>query len=316
MPTPSSPTGQQFELIRSTPTGETRAIVTELAAALRTLTVDGADVTEPYGADVQPPFANGIVLFPWPNRIRDGKWQLDGATQQLDITEPKFQNASHGLLRFSPYRVIAQAADSITLAASVFPQHGYPFRLDAEVRYELEDDGIHVSHDILNASDAAAPVALGTHPFLRVGAVPTEELTITIAAATRFVTDDRLIPIDEVPTAGTAFDLSTGASVTSVDLNTTFGSLGDPVDGVHTHRLTAPNGSYTELWQHVDFGFVLAFATPFPRPDGSKSLAVAIEPMTGPPNAFNSGQGLRWLEPGERWSLDWGIRYHGNHEGE
>jgi aldose 1-epimerase len=38
---------------------------------------------------------------------------------------------------------------------------------------------------------------------------------------------------------------------------------------------------------------------------------VAIEPMTAPANAFNTGAGLRWLAPGESWTLRWGIRHEG-----
>ena len=301
----TSPTGQQYELTRETPNGTVRAIVTELAAAIRTLTVDGVDITEPYGDDVQPPFANGIVLFPWPNRIRDGLWNLDGKPQQLDITEPKFHNASHGLLRFSPYALLERTDDSVTLAATVFPQHGFPFRLEQAVTYQLTDDGVTVSHDIRNASDAAAPVALGTHPFLRVGDVASEDLVITLDADTRFEVDDRLIPTAEVPVEGTDLDLRQGVRVGDVELNTTFGDLGSRV-----HRLTAPDGRFVELWQDDDFGYALAFATPFPK-DGGMNLAVAIEPMTVPPNGFNSGDGLRWLEPDERWQLGWGIRYSG-----
>ncbi len=31
--------------------------------------------------------------------------------------------------------------------------------------------------------------------------------------------------------------------------------------------------------------------------------------MTAPPDAFNSGEGLRWLEPGDIWEARWGIRF-------
>jgi aldose 1-epimerase len=31
--------------------------------------------------------------------------------------------------------------------------------------------------------------------------------------------------------------------------------------------------------------------------------------MTAPADALNSGEGLRWLAPGETWHLSWGIRY-------
>ena len=46
----------------------------------------------------------------------------------------------------------------------------------------------------------------------------------------------------------------------------------------------------------------------FPRGSGF-TTAVAMEPMTAPADAFNSGQSLRWLNPGETWIASWGIRY-------
>ena len=36
---------------------------------------------------------------------------------------------------------------------------------------------------------------------------------------------------------------------------------------------------------------------------------MAIEPMTAPPDALNSGDGLRWLSPGDTWEARWGIQY-------
>ena len=40
----------------------------------------------------------------------------------------------------------------------------------------------------------------------------------------------------------------------------------------------------------------------------NQPLVVAVEPMTAPAEAFNSGRGLRRLAPGETWELHWGIR--------
>jgi aldose 1-epimerase len=42
------------------------------------------------------------------------------------------------------------------------------------------------------------------------------------------------------------------------------------------------------------------------RPDVARR-AVAVEPMTCPPNAFNTGEGLIRLEPAERFDGRWGI---------
>ncbi|MHB1171216.1 MAG: aldose 1-epimerase family protein [Lacisediminihabitans sp.] len=305
-----APTGEQFELARSQGNQQSRAIITEVAAGLRALSINGVDLVESFPATERPPFGSGIVLVPWPNRIEDGVWLLDGREQQLDLTEPARRNAIHGLLRNAPYRVIGRTAEAVTLAATVFPQHGYPFQLDTTVRYELVDDGLAVTHGIRNVGDRKAPVAIGTHPFFRIGGVPTEELTLTVAAGTRFELDARLNPLRERAVDGTDYDLRSGRRVSDLQLDDAFGAV-TPVDGISRHILTAPDGRFVELWQEAAFGFVQVFTTrEFPTAVGP-GLAVAIEPMTVPPNAFNTGQGLRWLEPDERWSVSWGVRYGG-----
>jgi len=301
--TTPSPTGDQYTITR----GGARAIITQVAAALREFTVDGVHVTEPYSEHVTPPFGNGIVLAPWPNRVEDGLWTLDGAPQQLDITEPKLGNALHGLLRYTGYRLAAQGEEFVELEATVYPQHGYPFRLDTSVRYELVDGGLAVTHRVRNDSAAAAPVAFGTHPFLRVGDVPVEQLTLTLHASTRFDVDARLNPLAEVAVDGTEFDLRAGRLVGDLHLDTAFGGVVTH-DGVSA-SLRAPDGREVRLVQDDAHPYVQVFTTRiFPRNGGSE-LAVAIEPMTAPPNAFNSGLGVRWVEPDESWSVGWGIQY-------
>jgi len=310
-----APTGVQFALSKSTPNGDAIAVITEVAASLRVLSIGGIELTEPYGVDVVPPFCDGIVLVPWPNRVEDGRWIHEGAAQVLDITEPALHNALHGLLRDRPYRLAERTPDAVTLAATVHPTRGYPFTLDTTVRYELVDDGIQVTHGVVNVGEKRAPYAVGTHPFLRLGEVPTYELTLSLAAGTRFETDARLNPIRESSVDGTDYDLRSGRLVAGLDLDDAFGGV-TPVDGVSRHRLTAPDGRFVELWQESDFAYVQVFTTRIFPKDGGLGTAIAVEPMTAPPNALNSGQGLRWLEPGQSWSGSWGIRYSGSNEGE
>jgi aldose 1-epimerase len=310
-----APTGEQFVLTRATASGEATATITELAASLRTLRVDGVDLTEPYPEGKTAPFGDGIVLAPWPNRVEDGIWFLDGKRQHLDITEPMRHNAIHGLLRNTAYRVVNRSESAVTLAATVFPQHGYPFMLDTSVRYELVDDGLTVTHEFHNVGEAKAPVAVGTHPFLRVGDEPVEDLVLTLSAGTRFETDERLIPIAENPVDGTRFDLRGGVRVGDLYLDDAFGAVTHS-GGESVSTLTAPDGRFVQLWQDENCTFVQVFTTrKFPK-NGGLGLAVAVEPMTAAPNAFNTGEGLTWLEPDEHWSVTWGIRYSGVIEGE
>ena len=199
-----------------------------------------------------PPLGAGSVLVPWPNRVEDGVWRWNGVRQQLDLTEPDRHNAIHGLLRHTAYAVRERTDDSITLTATVFPQHGYPFQLDTAVSYRLEDDGITVRHDITNVSADTAPVAIGAHPYFRIGDVPTSDLTLTLAAATHFEVDARLNPIREVPVEGTEYDFRGGRLVDDLRLDDGFGAVvfdGAGDGAVARHTLRSPDGRMLTLWQ-------------------------------------------------------------------
>ncbi|MGY3318025.1 aldose 1-epimerase family protein [Arthrobacter sp. TE12232] len=291
--------GRQYELRR----GDALAVVTELAAGLRLYSRGGTALTETYGDADIPPGATGITLAPWANRVEDGVWHLNGKKLQLDITEVSRNNASHGLLRNSSYELVDEDEFSVTLEAAVFPQHGYPFLLRHRVRYELAEDlGLVVRQTLINDSQDPAPFVLGAHPYLRLGDVPSEELTVSVNARTRLVADDRLIPRSTTPVGG-EFDLRDGRPVGDLDLDSAYTDL-EFDGGVARHTLRAPDGRTVSLWQDANCAYVHVFVTTeFP----GRTKAVAIEPMTGPANAFNSGEGLRWLAPGEQFSMSWGI---------
>lgn len=297
--TPADPTGPRFRL-RS---GDATAEVTTVGAALRAFTVDGVDFVPRYADTLPTPAASGVVLVPWPNRIADAAWTQRGETRRLAITEPATGAASHGLLRFASYRPIAQNDDRVTLTADVVPQTGYPFHLRTQVEYALGDTGLTVTHTIDNVGADAAPVALGTHPYLLIGSAPTVDLALHLDAPRCAVVDERLIPTGDVP-VDEATDLRTARRIGDLDLNTAYvGMPRDADDRVHA-TLTAPDGRSLTLWAGTGFTHLQVFTTDrYPDQD----VAVAIEPMTAPANAFDTGEDLRWLDPGERWTLAWGL---------
>ena len=291
--------GRQYELRR----GDALAVVTELAAGLRLYERGGVQLTETYGDASIAPGGAGITLAPWANRVEDGVWYLDGKKQQLDITEVSRNNASHGLLRNASYELVDESEFSVTLEAAIFPQHGYPFLLRHRVQYALAEDlGLVVRQTLVNDSQAPAPFVLGAHPYLRLGDVPDGDLVLTVHAGSRLVADERLIPRSSEPVSGDA-DLRGGRTVSELDIDVAFTDLVFD-GGVARQTLEASDGRSVSLWQDESCGYVHVFVSD--RYPG-RAKAVAIEPMTGPANAFNSGDGLRWLPAGESFTMAWGI---------
>lgn len=283
--------------------GSSTVVVASLAAALRSYEQDGVALTETWGEDAIPAGGAGILLAPWPNRIADARWMLEGREQRLDVTEPALGNASHGLLRNTGYRPVHTAESEVVLEAEVFPQHGYPFHLLHRASYRLTEEQLTVTQELSNLSTAAAPFALGAHPYLKISDVPTEDLVLTVLADEVFETNEKSIPTGKVAVSGQT-DLRQGQRIGDIEFDAPFTGL-PSTSARHEHVVAAPDGRSVTLWADPAFAYVHVYiSTSYP----GVPKAVAVEPMTAPANAFNSGEGLRWLEAGETFSAQWGIR--------
>jgi aldose 1-epimerase len=292
------PTGEQFEIA----SGDASAVVTEVGAGLRSFTSAGRPYVETFDAGSRPPRGAGAVLVPWPNRTAGGRWTWNGGVQQLALSEPAAGNAIHGLLRHVLYRAGERSADAITLHAVVPPQPGWPVALDTSIRYAVGADGLTVTHTVRNVGAEAVPFGVGAHPYLRAGDTPTDECVLTLAASTSLPLEGGLPTGPAVPATG-ELDLRGGRPLAGMELDHAFGGC-VPVDGLVRHRLEG-GGAGVEMWADPDFGWVQVF-TPDDHP--GRGRAVAVEPMTCPPDALNSGVGLLTVTPGEQWSGSWGLR--------
>ncbi len=303
LPGAGGATGRTWTLRCAGPDGTHEAFVAEAGATLLGYRHEGRWCTEPAPADGPVPAGSGQLLVPWPNRVRDGRWLLDGQVQQLALSEPARGNASHGLLRHTAYRCVEEHPDRVVLAAEVFPQSGYPFRLTHTVTWSVSADGLTATHEVLHHGPERAPVAIGAHPYLRVGDVPVAACTLAVEASSVITVDDRLNPVGVEAVAG-VHDWRGGALVADRRVDHGYTDLAAEPDGLVRHRLTAPDGRAVTLWAEPVFGVVQLFLTD--RLPG-RELALAVEPMTAPADAFNSGTGLTWLETGESLVARWGV---------
>ena len=71
---PALPSGEQFEISF----GDQRAVVVEVGGGLRSYSVSGQEVLDGYRSNEQAQSGRGQLLIPWPNRLRDGSYELDG----------------------------------------------------------------------------------------------------------------------------------------------------------------------------------------------------------------------------------------------
>ena len=299
----NTPSGHQWTI----EAGTQRATLVEVGGGVREYTVNGREILAGYPAEKMAAKGVGQVLAPWPNRIRDGRYTFDGRDHQLPIDEPKFSTAIHGLVRWELWDRLDHTPTSVTLARTVQPRPGYPYALVLRVKWSLGPDGLKVEHQATNVGPAAAPFGLGVHPFLTLGGESLAEATLQLPADRRILLDERQLPIGkEESVDGTDWDYRGGRTIGSNALDTPFVVTERDGAGIATSALTDSSGRGAQLWQDESFGWVQAYNGV--GPVGPANHAIAVEPMTCPPDAFNSGQGLITLAPGMRWTGTWGVR--------
>ena len=270
-------------------------MVTEVGAALRVYAVEDRDVLLGFGVDEVIKGGRGQQLIPWPNRIRDGRYEFDGVPQQLALTEPARHNASHGLARHVPWVVTAHTGDAVTLAVTIFPQPGWPGILRASLTYALDSAGLSVDLTAANVGATDIPFGYGAHPYLTAGEETVDELTVTVPAGSYLTVDDRLLPRSVEPVEGTEYDLRVPAPIGGRTFDTAFTDV-TLADDRWTVRLERGE-RFAELWGESTFGWLQLYTGADQR-----NIGVAVEPMTCGPDAFNPGpthDAMRTLAPGQ-----------------
>lgn len=292
---PVTPSGQQVT-IRS---GDYEATTTEVGGGLRTLTWRGRPLVAGFEVGQIRTAYRGSVLAPWPNRVVDGKYSWEGRDFRLPLTEPERGHALHGLVVWERFAVVASGDDAVVWAATTVPQPWYPWCIEVRSAYRLTGAGLEWSVSGRNLSEAAAPFGCGIHPYLLAPAGAVDDWSLTLpAAAVQEASPDRLVPgglsrLAEppgtpIPLRGRAFD-NAFTELTTTDVGTCAASL---TDGAGRGVRLSWDASAPWVQVYTCDGM-----------PGAHRRAVAIEPMTCGPDAFNSAAADVRLEPGETRGL-------------
>jgi aldose 1-epimerase len=203
----------------------------------------------------------GCITGRYANRIRDGRFALDGRTYELACNDPP--NALHGGphgFHSKVWEATVPAEATLALAyTSADGEEGFPAELAVRVTYTLAGAELRIDYEARNESAALSTIVnLTNHSYWNLagegsGSILDHELEL--AAARYTPTDATLIPTGEVASVeGTPFDFRAPHAV------------GERIDADHP-QLQAGHG--------YDHNFVL-------DGDGSLSLAARVrDPKTG-----------------------------------
>ena len=285
------------------------AAIASVGATLRALTFDGRDLIVPFDAEEVRPAYRGATLAPWPNRVVDGKYSFAGADHQLALTEPARSHALHGLLAWTEFADRAVEHDRVELVAVIEPQLGYPFRVEVVVEFRLDADGLKQTVTARNLGPDAAPWGTGPHPYLVAGAGRVDDWTLTLPASEVLtVTPDRLSPVAVEPVdQHPEWDFREPRRIGDVFIDHAFTELAAS-GGVAEVLLVAEDGHGVALTWDETCPWVQVHTADLPADAARSRIGLAVEPMTCPPDAFNSGVDLIVLAPGGDASAHWSFR--------
>jgi aldose 1-epimerase len=222
------------------------------------------------------PTSYGIpILFPFPNRIRDGKFNFEGAEYTVD--PPR-----HGFVRDKAWQVVDSGAsdaegawiesrfDAADYAEQILAQFPALFTLD--VLYRLKDGRLEMETIARNTGDATIPIGFGTHPYFQ----HPQPSTIQVPAGKRWELADNLPTGNLIDVAGD-YDLRAERSTDGLTLDDIYTDVSAEADGMARCYL---NQTVVEF-DPVQFPQIVVFTPPAPR------RAICIEPNSCPTDAFN-----------------------------
>ncbi|MFM8448778.1 MAG: aldose 1-epimerase, partial [Haliscomenobacter sp.] len=226
----------------------------------------------------------------------------DGTDYQFPVNEPISQTALHGFGQDKPmqaydFKIGEHAASADCKYKDGGEEAYYPFPFTFSIHFKLTAGALDIEMRFRNDGDLDLPVGLGWHPYFTL-ASRIDEMSMQMPYTELVGVDDRMIPTGKKYPYD---DFAAGKRIGATVLDNCFAIPAS--EGTFSILLEGPEGKM-EYWQETGVG-KCTFVQVFTPPDRQ---AIALEPMTCAPDAFNSGEGLARLRTGEILSARFGMR--------
>lgn len=268
--------------------GRYSAEISPVGAALIQLRLDGENYCPPRNAADLVARYHGSVIAPWANRVRDGRYSFRGDSYQVETNESQLNNSLHGLSATVKWETVEVTPTACTFTAITGDTHGYPWRIQLQAGYSLDDAGLRLTFVATNFSDSAAPFCWAFHPYFQLPSADASTWQLSAELDKFIEVDERLLPVARSQVSG-AMDFRNGSACCFPGLDHAFSFAADVAPKV---TLGSPQSKTVSIESDPGTRWLqLHHPTGFPR-------TIVIEPQSSPPDAMNSGVGLITLDPG------------------
>lgn len=257
--------------------------------------VDDLDAAAAQGRSVGIP-----INHPWANRLCGTHYRAAGRDVELDPQSPWLLRdwndvIIHGV-PWSRLEFREVQADATSLTSRLHwnrPEllEVFPFEHELEMRASIDGSGVSIETTVFANGRDRVPVSFGFHPYIAIPGQSRQQWQLGLPAMQKIVLDELLLPTGRREPFPALDDRLAARSF-------------DHGFALGTDRATmsiAGNGRRVS----VDFLQGFPYAQIYAPPDHDH---ISFEPMTAPANALVSGEDLRVLEPGERFTAVFRIR--------
>lgn len=294
--------------IKNSATNTGFSIVPGQGGVILDIQFGGVSILDGYQTPIELDLKNwgkSALLYPFPNRLKDGKYQWEGHTYQFPINDHQTKNALHGLGLHQAMNidqvVTTETSGSITCQyTSKGAEDYFPFLFQFSAAFTITDVGFAVTLSAVNLDVESIPFGFGWHPYFSLSD-QVEATMLQLPALDLIGIDQRMIP------TGKRYayqEFKTSKPIGATVLDNCFATPINEENKIHI-QLEGSKGTL-KYWQENQAGaysFVQLFTPPHRN-------SIAIEPMTCNVDAFNNQEGLLKLEPGQSSSASFGFSFH------
>lgn len=258
---------------------------------LSNLSFENTQILEDFDSSSYRDNYASAILFPFANRIKNGRYTFEDYKYKLECNETNKNNALHGLVYNKKFDLIDKELTlnfaSVTLQYKDYGKcKGFPFKFLLELTYILSKKGITLAIKVKNKGEKTFPFTLGWHPYFYTSDL--YKSSIDFKSDKEYVFNKQ-----QIITGTTALDIEMPFNLKDVNLDNGYPLENDEID------FSTPK--YSVNIKSTSKENYLQLYTPL------QGNTIAIEPMTGAADNFNNKIGLQTLQPNQTFLVKWII---------